>query len=188
MRVQQYAKDAKPVGITPAIALINPKYDHNVGATVRAASCFGIRQVFFTGDRINIDSEKGKRLPREERMKGYADVDLIQFDYPFDAFAPDVTPVAVEVQESAEVMPFFEHPENPLYVFGPEDGSLDRAVLRHCHRFVILPTRHCVNLAAAVYLTLYDRHVKRIIAGEEPMRPSSRMLDEDRGWCEFELG
>jgi tRNA C32,U32 (ribose-2'-O)-methylase TrmJ len=27
-----------------------------------------------------------------------------------------------------------------VYVFGPEDGSLDRAVLGLCHRFVVIPT------------------------------------------------
>lgn len=181
-RVQQYAKDAKPVGLTPSVILINPKYPHNVGAAVRAASCFGVKQVYFTGDRIPLDSSKGNRLPREERMKGYHDVDLIQFDYPFDAFGPEVTPVAVEVRPQAEIMPFFEHPENPVYVFGPEDGSLDRMVMRHCHRVVILPTRHCTNLSAAVYMTLYDRHMKRMLSGDEPLVSSDQILAESRGW------
>jgi tRNA C32,U32 (ribose-2'-O)-methylase TrmJ len=46
------------------------------------------------------------------------------------------------------------------YVFGPEDGSLSGKHLEHCHRFVVIPTRHCVNLSAAVYLILYDRMIK----------------------------
>jgi tRNA C32,U32 (ribose-2'-O)-methylase TrmJ len=29
---------------TPAIVMIDPKYPHNVGAALRAASCFGIAQ------------------------------------------------------------------------------------------------------------------------------------------------
>jgi tRNA(Leu) C34 or U34 (ribose-2'-O)-methylase TrmL len=41
--------------------------------------------------------------------------------------------------------------------------------LRHCHRFVRIPTRHCLNLATAVSTVLYDRHLKRVLAGlEEP--------------------
>jgi tRNA C32,U32 (ribose-2'-O)-methylase TrmJ len=47
-----------------------------------------------------------------------------------------------------------------LYIFGPEDGSIPQSVLKECHRFVVIPTKHCVNLAAAVYLVLYDRQVK----------------------------
>jgi hypothetical protein len=32
---------------------------------------------------------------------------------------------------------------------------------------VVIPTRHCTNLAAAVYTVLYDRHAKRVRAGLE---------------------
>jgi hypothetical protein len=39
------------------------------------------------------------------------------------------------------------------------------AVLARCHRFVVIPTRHCTNLAAAVYTVHYDRHAKRVSAG-----------------------
>ena len=79
-----YGKNSKQLGRTPAIALVNPRFPHNVGAAVRASSCFGVNQVWFTGDRMSLDLEKRRRLPREERMKGYKDVDLIQFDHFFD--------------------------------------------------------------------------------------------------------
>lgn len=174
--------NTKPVGVTPGVLLCTPKYPHNVGAALRAASCFGTKQVWFTGDRFSMDSKKGARLPREERMKGYKSVDLIQNDYPFDAFPDDVVPVAIEVREDSEQLPFFEHPEKALYVFGPEDGSIPSATLRHCHRFVVIPTNHCTNLAAAVYITLYDRLVKRQAAGLEPIVPSRELMKEERGW------
>jgi tRNA(Leu) C34 or U34 (ribose-2'-O)-methylase TrmL len=35
-------------GVAPAIGLVDPKFPHNVGAAVRAASCYGIRQAWFT--------------------------------------------------------------------------------------------------------------------------------------------
>lgn len=179
---KQIGKNAPPVGLAPSIALINPRYPHNVGATVRAASCFGFKQVWFTGDRVSMDPHKGQRLPREERMKGYKDVELVQFDYFFDQFPKGVTPVAVELRENAEQLPFFEHPANPLYVFGPEDGSIPQVYLQHCHRFVVIPTSHCVNLAAAVYLILYDRLIKRYQSGLEVNRPMSEILAEHRGF------
>jgi tRNA C32,U32 (ribose-2'-O)-methylase TrmJ len=59
------------------------------------------------------------------------------------------------------------HPEYALYVFGPEDGSLGRATLAQCHRFLVIPTRHCANLSATVYTVLYDRHAKRVQEGLE---------------------
>lgn len=174
-RIKQYGKSAPKVGVAPAIVLENPKYQHNVGAVLRAASCYGIGQVWFTGDRIQI--EEGQRLPREERMKGYASVELIQFDYPMDVFERGVTPVAIEVRENSIPLPLFQHPDNAVYVFGPEDGSLSKGLLRHCHQFVIIPTLHCTNLAAAVYTVLYDRMCKEVLAGAPIPR-----LNENRGY------
>lgn len=168
-----YGKGKKKEGRTPSIILINPKFPHNVGAAVRAASCFGAHQVWFTGNRVSLDPEKGQRLPREERMKGYNKVDLRQFDRPFEQFGKGVTPVAIEVRENSEKLPDFVHPENAVYVFGPEDGSLERVTTNHCHRFVTIPTFHCMNLSAAVYVVLYDRMVK---SGEYID------LDEERGF------
>jgi tRNA(Leu) C34 or U34 (ribose-2'-O)-methylase TrmL len=178
---------AKKDGVAPAIALVNPKFPHNVGKAVRAASCFGVKQVWFTGDRVSLKlpGKKG-RLPREERMKGYKDVELRHFDSFFDEFPRDVVPVAVELRADAENLLTFEHPEKALYVFGPEDGSLEKAQVRHCHRFVVIPTRHCVNLGAAVYLVLYDRMYKRCMAGLEPILPITEALREQRGWAEPE--
>jgi len=170
------------LGISPSVLLTNPKYPHNVGASLRAASCFGIKQIWFTGNRVKLDSKH--RLPREERMKGYADVDLYQHDYPFEQFPTNITPVCIELVEQAEVLSEFEHPENPLYVFGPEDGSVDKMIKRHCHRFVAIPSYHCTNLSAAVYIVLYDRMMKRRRDGLEPIIPVSAMLKEDRGWVE----
>jgi tRNA(Leu) C34 or U34 (ribose-2'-O)-methylase TrmL len=165
-------------GRAPAIVLVNPKFPHNVGAAVRAASCYGIEQVWFTGDRVQLAGERRYRLPREERMRGYQEVELRHYDQPFDAFAAAV-PVAVELRRNAESLIEFVHPENAVYVFGPEDGSLDRGVLGLCHRFVAIPTRHCTNLAAAVYTVLYDRHAKRVRDGREsPHTVVGRGFDE----------
>lgn len=176
-------KFANQLGITPSIGLVNPKYPRNVAACIRAASCFGVKQVWYSGNRIQI--EEGERLPREERMKGYSEVDLIQYDYFVDQFK-DVTPVAIEISPTAEVLTTFDHPENPLYIFGPEDGSIPQTFRKLCHRFVIIPTNHCTNLSAAVYLVLYDRLMKRQLAGKEAIIPASQVIKEDRGYTKFE--
>jgi len=156
-----HGKNARKEGRAPAVALWNPRFPFNVGSAVRAASCFGIEQVWFTGERVQLALDEKKRLPREERMKGYKEVELRNYDHVFDQYdLTQVTPVAVELRPNAESLPAFEHPENPVYFFGPEDGTIPQSVLRQCHRFVVIPTRHCVNLAAAIYLVLYDRMVK----------------------------
>jgi tRNA(Leu) C34 or U34 (ribose-2'-O)-methylase TrmL len=153
----------KKAGTAPAVIMLNPKYDYNVGGAQRACSCWGIHQLWWTGNRVRFEpkTSKGdkKRLPREERMKGYKDVELFQFDYPFDQFEK-VTTVAIELVPGAEQLPAFEHPERAVYVFGPEDGSIDPMMRRHCHRFVSIPAHHCTNLCMAIGLVLYDRFIK----------------------------
>ena len=139
------------------VILINPKYDTNVAAALRACSCFGISSLQYTGKRFN---QGGKaRIPRELRMRCYKDVDITFSNRPFD-FTGDAVPVAIEVVENAENLADFQHPENAYYVFGPEGGSIPKVFMRHCHKFVMIPTRHCTNLAGAVYITLYDRAAK----------------------------
>jgi tRNA(Leu) C34 or U34 (ribose-2'-O)-methylase TrmL len=166
-------------GRAPAVVLVDPKFPHNVGAAVRAASCYGVGQVWFTGDRVQLIGERRYRLPREERMRGYQEVELRHSDAPFEAFDRGTVPVAVELRKGAESLITFDHPEHAVYVFGPEDGSLDRATLGQCHRFVVIPTRHCTNLAAAVYTVLYDRHAKRVAAClETPHTVVGRGFDE----------
>ena len=176
-----WGKKSVPHGRTPAIALIEPKYPHNVGMVVRLASCYGLRQVWFTGDRVSLDPARGERLPREERMKGYRDVEMIHYEHLLDQFPAGSVPVAVEVRAGSEMLHSFEHPENPLYVFGPEDGSIPSAVVPRCHRFLVIPTRHCLNLATAVATVLWDREYKRWLKGEVEI-PATPGDYEQRGF------
>jgi tRNA(Leu) C34 or U34 (ribose-2'-O)-methylase TrmL len=149
-----------PTGEVPAVMLTNPKYAYNVSMALRIMSCYGHPQLWFTGDRVTLDLAGKKRLPREERMKGYKDVELIQYDRPLEMFGPDVVPVAVEVRPNSERLHQFDHPKNAVYVFGPEDGSIPPPVLAACHRFVVIPLRYCLNLACAVQTVMWDRAVK----------------------------
>lgn len=148
------------------ILLINPKNSHNVGSSVRAAATLGADAVWYTGDRVDFIGHRGKeRLPREERLREYSHVEwdnvnpLTIFD---EARARHLTPVGIEITPGAESLVDFDHPEKALYVFGPEDGSLSKVQLMHCHKFVQIPSKGCVNLSAAVYLVLYDRLMKEL--------------------------
>jgi tRNA(Leu) C34 or U34 (ribose-2'-O)-methylase TrmL len=153
------------VGTCPAIALVNPKYLNNVVTAVRLASGFNFKQVWFSGNRISFKDKE--RTNPEEHMHGYKDVELIQYDYFFDQFPSWATPVAVELRPNAEPLTTFVHPDNAVYVFGPEDGSLHRMHLALCHRFVVIPTRRSLHLTDAICIVLYDRYIKRLQSGLE---------------------
>jgi tRNA(Leu) C34 or U34 (ribose-2'-O)-methylase TrmL len=165
------------------LLLINPKFPHNVGAAIRALSCYGGGGVYFTGRRVDTDTMK--RIPREERMKGYFDTPwkaLKDHPRPVDDIigTNDIIPVAIELVPGAESLMHFEHPDNALYIFGPEDGSIPSGIKPVCHRFVYIPSQHCLNLSSAAYIVLYDRMVKRVAAGLED--PPSTVDSEERGY------
>jgi len=161
--------------MTVHVALINPRYPHNVGQTVRAVSVFGAEKLFMTGNRVELVGRPGYRLPREERMRGKY-IPVTPTRRPFDDSG--LTPVAVELTHGAEDLAWFVHPKNALYVFGPEDGDLGSAELSQCHRFVQIPGLHCLNLASAVAVLLADRETKRIREGGIPLRPVSEFVTQ----------
>lgn len=171
------------------VALWNPKYAHNVGAAIRAMSCFTDGgELVFTGDRVK--PETMDRIPREERMKAYADVNWRKVDKPTLEF-PDFTPVGVELLPGAQSLHHFEHPKNALYIFGPEDGSLPKGVKAACHSFITIPSKHCLNLSCAVNVVLYDRLYKSWLynGGEMPELVENRGPEQSLGWAinDFDL-
>jgi len=164
---------------TPAVVLIDPKYAHNVGAAIRACSCFDIKSLVWTGARVN--PAKYERLPREERMKGYQHVEFRNHDKPLELFPRDCVPVSVEVFDNSQPLTTFEHPDNAVYVFGPEDGFVPQVVRKLCHRFVHIPAHFCLNLSAAVNVVLAHRLMSRQTSGKQPILPLRAMLREVRG-------
>lgn len=165
---------------TANVILIDPKYPHNIGAAVRAASCFGIDRVIWTGTRSKKEIEIAKRVPREERMRGYKEVQLEWAQRIPPELLEFSTLVAIEILPGAIPLPMWTHPVDATYVFGPEDGTIPKAIRHLCHEFVIIPSFHCLNLAASVYLLLYDRVYKAWVDGH-PL-PA---LAETRGEIDF---
>jgi tRNA(Leu) C34 or U34 (ribose-2'-O)-methylase TrmL len=155
------------IGQTPAVVLVDPKYPHNVGSVVRTAACFGIPQVWYTGTRAREKWQDMKRLPREERMPRYTDkVRVIQGRGRFlGEFGPVAVPVCVEVHPTAEDLTTFEHPLHAVYIFGPEDGDLDKGIKSACHRFVTVPSDGPLNLAVTVGIVLAHRRMQFIEDG-----------------------
>ena len=47
-------------GRPPAVALIDPKYPHNVRAALRACACWGVGQLWWTGNRVRLDVARGQ--------------------------------------------------------------------------------------------------------------------------------
>ena len=58
------------------------------------------------------------------------------------------------------MLPSFKHPDDVIYIFGPEDSTIGQDVLEKADAVVYVPTITCMNLAATVNVVLYDRLAK----------------------------
>eukprot|EP01030_Chromulinospumella_sphaerica_P014137 gene14137-13928_t len=137
------------------IGLYNPKSPENVGSVMRAAGCYGVASVFYTGKRY----ERAADFVTDTKRVHY-DIPLIGIDDLKKILPLNCVPVAVELVEGARPLPEYTHPDRALYIFGPEDGSLDKEIRDWCEDVVYIPTTGCMNLAATVNVVLYDRMAK----------------------------
>lgn len=136
-----------------AIGLSMPKTPANVGSVLRAAHCYGAALIAKTGQRYH-------GAPTDPQ-KAYRHIPLIECDDLHEAVPFDCVPVAVDLLAHAKPMNTYVHPERAFYIFGPEDGTLGKAVTDWCRDVIYIPTAYCMNLAATVNVVLYDRMVKR---------------------------
>jgi tRNA(Leu) C34 or U34 (ribose-2'-O)-methylase TrmL len=144
--------------LTIHLAIINPKSPENMGSILRAAGCYQAQSIRYTGERY-------------ARAKAFStDTKNAHLNIPVTQTAAIIDPendkhlakVAVELVEGATPLPLFEHPEEALYIFGPEDGSIEQGVVDQCDHVVYIPTVGCMNLAATVNVLLYDRLAKTV--------------------------
>ncbi len=145
------------------VGLINPKSPSNVGAVMRAAGCFQVDSVTYTGERypraakFNTDT---KGVCRNIPLIGTSSLD----ESVAEAVRQGMKIVCVEIVEGAVSLPDYQHPDNAFYIFGPEDGTIEQAVIDRADAVVYVPTIGCMNLAATVNVVLYDRLSKSAVS------------------------
>lgn len=137
------------------VGLVNPKSPENVGSVMRAAGCYGVDEVYYTGNRF----ELARRFATDTKQM-VEKIPLLGVD-DLMAFIPQgCVPVVVDLIDGATPLPDYVHPERAFYIFGPEDGTLDLALYGTVKDVVYVPTQGCMNLAASVNVILYDRLAK----------------------------
>lgn len=137
------------------LGIINPKNAQNMGSILRAAGCYGVDSVFYTGQRFGY----ARKYATDTQNSGRK-IPLVGCDNLKEVKPNNAKVVAVELIEGATPLPHFIHPDNAFYLFGPEDGSIKADTLEWCDEVVYIPTKGCMNLAATVNVLLYDRLAK----------------------------
>ena len=151
------------------IGLTNPKSPSNVGAVMRAAGCYCVEQVLYTGKRYanavkfnglkhNTDTKNARDKIPLKAADNFENIESLR------TFLPKSTKIiCVDLVEGATPLPHFQHPEQALYIFGPEDGTISQEVINNADYVVYVPTVGCMNLAASVNVLLYDRLAKSLV-------------------------
>lgn len=154
------------------IALQNPKSPKNVGNVLRAAGCFGVSGVFYSGQRYLRASEFVT-----DTKDNHERIPLVWSEQLQAVLPAGAVPVAVELVEGATPLMQYSHPAHAFYVFGPEDGSVNRELVHWCRDVIYIPTTGCLNLAATINIVLYDRLAKSGFAGNDALIRSSRDIN-----------
>lgn len=155
------AKNSKETNDTHffGVCLWQPKNGWNIGAVMRAVGCFDGSFVASSGSRYkehradfrNMDTEFARK-----RIPCFLDVPNVLDFVPHDSEI-----VVIERCDGSVPLPTFQHPRRATYIFGPEDGCVPTNEFGD-RKFssVHIPTSGSLNLAAACYITLYDRQLK----------------------------
>mgnify|MGYP000744796010 CR=1 FL=1 len=151
--------------MTVYIGLTDPKSPDNVGAVLRAAANYQADHVYFTGIRYQNALKRAGRSVDMSRKIGKK-IPISKTDTMLSTITDSMKIVCVELVENAKPLPNFQHPEHVLYLFGPEDGSLDQETIDHADDVIYIPTIGCMNLSASVNVLLYDRMAKSISLSE----------------------
>jgi tRNA(Leu) C34 or U34 (ribose-2'-O)-methylase TrmL len=138
-----------------SIALCNPKSPTNLGAILRSAGCFGIENVYYSGTRIEL-AQKFHTDTHNAKDK----IQLEKVDDLSSIAGQGLPLICIELTENAQPITEFAHPEHAIYLFGPEDGSIPQTLINQADSVLYIPTYECLNLAATVNITLYDRMQK----------------------------
>jgi tRNA(Leu) C34 or U34 (ribose-2'-O)-methylase TrmL len=152
------------------IGLTNPKSPTNVGAVMRAAGCYQVDEVQYTGQRY----EKAAKFHTDTKS-AVRTIPLTGVESFLDNLDAETNIVCVELAEGATPLPRFTHPENAIYIFGPEDGSIAQDIADRADHVVYVPTVGCMNLAATVNVLLYDR-----LAKSDEMDESNELIKKSR--------
>lgn len=135
------------------IGLDRPKTALNIGSALRNAHNFGARGLFVSGRRYDKSAT--------DTLASYRHLPLTNVGSLLDVVPYDCVPVAIERHPAAQSLIHYTHPRSAFYIFGPEDGEVRSDILAKCRDVVIVPTEHCLNLAATVAIVLYDRLLKQ---------------------------
>lgn len=137
------------------IGIENTKTELNIGTLWRSAKILNASFIFTIGKRY--------KKQASDTLKAYRHIPFYQYDTftEFYGMIPyDCKLIGVELDERANQINNFIHPERAIYLLGSEDNGISKEALGKCHAIVQLPGEYCLNVAVAGSIVMYDRFIK----------------------------
>lgn len=135
-----------------AIGVYHPKKQVNVGGVWRTAFNFGANHIFTIGRRYKPQSS--------DTTKAHHNIPLFNYQT-FDDFLKNLPTnceiVGIELDERAKPIRNFIHPTRCIYLLGCETYGLPPEVLNKCRHVIQIPGKHCLNVAVAGSIVMFDR-------------------------------
>lgn len=132
------------------VGIYNPKKYENIGTLWRTAHIFGAKFLFTVGARYK----------RQASDTTNATKHIPIFEYlTWEDFVKETTEqiICIEIDEKAQDLRSFQHPEQAVYVLGAEDYGIPQEYLRQYPSVKITGGKFCLNVSVAGSLVIYDR-------------------------------
>lgn len=135
------------------IGVYGAKFASNVGVLWRSAVNLGADYTFTIGGRY--------QKTRTDTIKGYKHTPLFEYeDFSHFVVPKGASFVCVEIDDRAESLLNFVHPESAVYLLGAEDTGLPKEILDKADHIIQIPSKFCMNVSMVGTIVLYDRLTK----------------------------
>jgi tRNA G18 (ribose-2'-O)-methylase SpoU len=157
-----------------ATVVHNLKSPENVGMIMRAHVAFGGEKFVLIGSEPWRFKKRAQAFSR--RLENICDIIYLPDDDAFFSWClkENFTPVAIEISETATLLPSFDAPVRPAIIVGHEAHGLPTSFLQRCAHVVRIPQFGpvgCLNAAVSCCIALYEINRLRPgglkIAGDE---------------------
>jgi tRNA(Leu) C34 or U34 (ribose-2'-O)-methylase TrmL len=136
------------------IGIYHPKTTENIGTLWRSAHNFGADFIFTIGTRYKKQASDTTKAERHIPLYEYSSFEDFKSHLPRGCSI-----VFVEQCEGATNLRETNHPETAVYVLGAEDYGVPKELMKGYQK-VFIDTPHCLNVAVAGSIVLYDRVTK----------------------------
>ena len=134
------------------IGVEHSKSTQNIGTLWRTAYAFDAALLCTIGRRYDRQVTDTVKAPRHVPLQHFLTLEAFWAALPFGCQV-----VGIELDPRAKPLRAFHHPERAFYLLGAVDHGLTKDARARCHALVVLPGRHCLNVAVAGSIVLAHR-------------------------------